>query len=407
MGICRQTAAVHVRLRGSLGATGRGHGTPAAVVAGLDGAKPGTCEPEAVATAWTEEEGGRARLAPEAPRVPVTVEFAPFQPHPEHANSLDLEAHGADGTELYAETYLSTGGGFIRRVGDVPSTSSHRPPHVFTTFDDLLARCDESQTSIAQIVRDNGLSRGQDPDATAIRIWTAMKECISRGRNAQPGVLPGGLNVRRRAPALANRLSTDDSWTTHIARIQLDALAVNEENAAGGRIVTAPTNGAAGVVPAVIAHHARQAEEDHVVDMLLTATAIGSIITTTASISGAQVGCQGEIGSACAMAAAALAAANGASPRMIGKAAEIGLEHHLGLTCDPVGGLVQIPCIERNAIAAVTATQAATLAMNEPDHEPKVSLDVVIRTMRRVGEDMLDKYKETSLGGLAISVTEC
>ena len=409
-GLSGIVTSIDVRLRGSLGATGMGHGTPAAVVAGLRGMLPETCDPVEVAEAWSPQSTGAPIALPDGrDLVPIGMEFAPMERHPGHANAVTFVAYGAAGEVLADDTYLSTGGGFIVRDGEasVGAEQTAALPWQFTTFDDLLECCAHSGLSVADVMRDNERARGVDADALCAAIWTAMNDCVTAGRSALPGLLPGGLRVRRRAPGLAIRAAHETGWQGEIARIQADALAVNEENASGGRVVTAPTNGAAGILPAVIAHHVRADGAEAAIDMLLTAAAIGAIVLTTASISGAQVGCQGEVGSACAMAAGALCAALGGSPEEVGRAAEIGLEHHLGLTCDPVGGLVQIPCIERNAIAAVTAVQSALLVRNEPDHISRVSLDTVIRTMKAVGADMLDKYKETAQGGLALSVVEC
>jgi L-serine dehydratase len=405
------------RLRGSLGSTGLGHGTPDAVIAGLSGLQPETCDPREVKGLW-EHLRTNPVLVIEGRKVCMTheeLELAPFDRHPDHANALDFNAIDAQGQILVEETYLSIGGGFVVRVGEAstPSARSVALPHSFRTFDELLVICRRTGRTIAEIAAENEAAAYVDPAEVADRIWTAMSDCIQAGRTSTATVLPGGLGVRARAPQLdvILRAGKDDQMFGHeLSRIQLDALAVNEENARGNRVVTAPTNGAAGIIPAVLSHYIRAvspAPARAVRDFLLTANVIGSIIKASASISGAQVGCQGEVGSACAMAAGALVAVLGGSPEQVGKAAEIGLEHHLGLTCDPVGGLVQIPCIERNAIASVTAVQAATLTMNETQSKHHVTLDVAILTMANVGADMLDKYKETSTGGLAVSVIEC
>ncbi|MGC0366606.1 L-serine dehydratase [Rhodococcus sp. 27YEA15] len=406
-----ETTHIQVRLRGSLGATGVGHGTPDAVLAGLRGWSPHDCDPDAVHGLWE-----RARHLPTVSIDGHLVTIAhddivldPFSPHPDHPNALEFKAINTDGAVVAVRSYLSVGGGFVVTPGEVPPAPA-AVPYPYRTFDDLLTLCASRHLTVAEIVAANEWALGRDPEADAAQIWAAMQACIDAGRTRADGSLPGGLAVRRRAPGLARTL---DGQPTHeltaVSRIQLAALAVNEENASGFRVVTAPTNGAAGILPAVVEHYLRTPGADRfgVMDMLLTATAIGSVVKAGASISGAEVGCQGEVGSACAMAAGALCAALGGTPAQVGKAAEMGLEHHLGLTCDPVGGLVQIPCIERNAIAAVTAVQAATLTLNEADQPHHVSLDTAVRTLRDVGADMHDKYKETSRGGLAVNVVEC
>lgn len=410
-------ARIRCRLRGSLGATGLGHGTPDAIIAGLLGLRPETCDPADVRGLWENlREDSILDIAGQRISMARTdLELAPFDRHPDHANAIDLEATDDDGQLIRGETFLSIGGGFVVRVG-AHSTVDLRPvalPYCFGTFDELVAICRDTGLTIAQIAASNETAAGADPDEMAARIWDAMSSCIREGRTSTATVLPGGLGVRVRAPHLHGVLTmttSDQTFTDELSRIQLDALAVNEENARGNRVVTAPTNRAAGIIPAVLSHYLRTApitSASSVRDFLLTANAVGSVIKASASISGAQVGCQGEVGSACAMAAAALTAVLGGTPQQVEKAAEIGLEHHLGLTCDPVGGLVQIPRIERNAIAGVTAVQAATLTLNERQSKHHVSLDVVIATMANVGADMLDKYKETSNGGLAVSVIEC
>ncbi|MFI5433066.1 L-serine ammonia-lyase [Rhodococcus baikonurensis] len=406
-----RTSRIQVRLRGSLGATGVGHGSPDAVLAGLRGWSPRDCDPAAVHGLW---ERSRALHEISVGDHSVTVAYeditlAPFDPHPDHPNALQFIAIANDGTVAEDRTFLSVGGGFVVTVGQTQS-SPPQIPYPYRTFDDLLTLSASRELTIAEIAAANEWALGRDPQADAVEIWEAMRACIVAGRTRADGTLPGGLAVRRRAPGLARTLdSPPPHELTEISRIQLAALAVNEENASGFRVVTAPTNGAAGILPAVVEHYLRTpgADMNGVIDMLLTATAIGSVVKAGASISGAEVGCQGEVGSACAMAAGALCAALGGTPAQVGKAAEMGLEHHLGLTCDPVAGLVQIPCIERNAIAAVTAVQAATLTLNEKDQPHHVSLDTAIRTLRDVGADMHDKYKETSRGGLAVNVVEC
>lgn len=411
IGALDRTHRLGVVLRGSLAATGEGHGTPGAIIAGLQGHDPSTCDPAAVRGAWDQARSdGRITIGGRAVTLD-SVEFRPFDRHPQHPNAVDFVAFSRSRCALLERTYLSVGGGFVERAGE-QGQQDPIPllPFIFQSFSELQSACSEHGLTIAELVAANEEAADVDSKHAALTIWAAMENCMALGRQSGPEILPGGLRVRRRAPQLAERLDEVTGFAGEVARIQLDAMAVNEENALGNRVVTAPTNGAAGIMPAVIAHYVRSFPGSHidgVVTMLLTATALGAIIKSNASISGAQVGCQGEVGSACAMAAGALCAALGGSVRQVGKAAEMGLEHHLGLTCDPVGGLVQVPCIERNAIAAVTAVQAATLTLQEGNQPHLVSFDTAVETMRRVGADMHDKYKETSLGGLAVSVVEC
>ena len=334
---------------------------------------------------------------------------------PLHPNALRCTASGPDA--LFVRTYYSVGGGFIITDAPGPATSlgGARVPFPFTTSAELLAMADRSGLSIAALQRENERAVRTDAAITAgiQRIWAAMQACVERGLR-QDGELPGGLRVRRRAPALHRRLQDRRGLNVHDVLAGMDwvnlyALAVNEENAAGGRVVTAPTNGAAGIIPAVLHYYdlfVEGASPEGIETFFLAATAVGSLIKRNASISGAEVGCQGEVGSASAMAAAGLAAAMGGSNAQVENAAEIALEHNLGLTCDPIGGLVQIPCIERNALASVKAINAARLALHG-DGTHFVSLDQVIRTMRETGRDMLSKYKETSEGGLAVNAIEC
>jgi L-serine dehydratase len=326
-------------------------------------------------------------------------------------------AASADGSELSRRTYYSVGGGFVldEDQADGPRLvpDSVAVPYPFSSGAELLARTKESGLAISAVMLANELVRRDEDEIRAGlgRIWAVMRECVEAGSHAN-GVLPGGLKVRRRAPALREKLEQTSDVTDPLYAMEwvtLYALAVNEQNASGGRVVTAPTNGAAGIVPAVLHYYTRfvpGASEDGVVKFLLTAAAIGVLFKENASISGAEVGCQGEVGSACSMAAAGLAEVLGGTPEQVENAAEIGLEHNLGLTCDPVGGLVQIPCIERNAIASVKAITAARMAIMG-DGEHHVSLDKAIKTMRETGADMKDKYKETSRGGLALNVVEC
>lgn len=409
---------VKVELFGSLALTGRGHATDVAVILGLLGEKPDTVDPDQVPhliqgvrqrKTLALPGGRRAAFDPDAD-ITFTRRMLPA-----HPNALRLTAW-AD-TTVFAETYYSVGGGFVVLEGEKAANGSNlrSVPHPFTTSCEMLAMAAEAGTSIAELQRRNELAHRTPSEIThgVRRIWDAMRACIARGMREE-GELPGGLRVRRRAPGLSERLGLKAGDNTHdmlqgMDWVNLFALAVNEENAAGGRVVTAPTNGAAGIIPAVLAYYERfvmGATQEGIETFFLAAAAVGSLIKRNASISGAEVGCQGEVGSACAMAAAGLAAALGGTNAQVENAAEIGLEHNLGLTCDPIGGLVQIPCIERNALASVKAINAARLALHG-DGTHHVSLDQVIRTMRDTGRDMLSKYKETSEGGLAVNAIEC
>ena len=401
-------------LYGALAATGIGHGTPDAVVAGLAGARPETCDPDDVRGAWRRLGDGVVLSLGGTHPVVVRerdVLLAPLTRMPVHTNALRLRAVDGAGSAVADRVYYSVGGGFVLPENARPPAVDDRPavPFPFTTAGELLEICAETGNSIAEVADANeAVLIGADrvPDAVD-RIWSAMVSCIESGV-ATEGRLPGGLDVVRRAPGLYRRLVSAGSSHDAIDWLQTYAMAVNEENAAGGRVVTAPTNGAAGIVPAVGRYY-EQFLAGGTADMrtfLLTATAIGSLVKANASISGAEAGCQGEVGSACAMAAGALCAVLGGTPAQVEYAAEIAMEHHLGLTCDPVGGLVQIPCIERNGIAAVTALSAARMALGS-DGSHVVSLDTVIETMRQTGLDMSDKYKETSTGGLALNVVMC
>lgn len=409
-------ARIQVVLRGSLAATGLGHGTPDALVAGLAGSEPETCDPADVRGAWSAHPAGaplRLGGSTPVPFDPSDVVLDPFTRPLPHPNTMVMRAWAAGSdAPTFEETYLSIGGGFIRRVGE----EDHAPPVTpsavpFRNAAELLDLCRHGR-SIADIAWQAETERRSEREVRdgLDAVWAAMRSCVETGLAAE-GTLPGGLDVRRRAAAVRASIESaqrdgravTDEW------LHAFALAVNEENAAGGRVVTAPTNGAAGILPAVLMHHYRhddRATEDSVRTFLLTAAAIGSLVKANASISGAEGGCQAEVGSACAMAAAGLCAVLGGSPAQVENAAEIAMEHHLGLTCDPVAGLVQIPCIERNAIAATTAVTAAHLALHG-DGSHVVSLDAVIETMRQTGADMSDKYKETSRGGLAVNVVEC
>jgi len=416
-GLLPLTHRVQVDLHGSLGATGRGHATDRGVILGLMGEKPDTVEPDSVAhkLEMLRQHGTLALLGihPLAFDPGTDIRFRPT-PLPAHPNALTLSALDSDGMSLTTQTYYSVGGGFITtNVSAASSSARVAPPHPFFSGESLLAQCHQSKLSISELVLANELAwdDAESVRVRLLRIWQVMADCVHRGTMANSTPLASGL--RRRAPDLLRRLQADtdkhDDFLTSMDWVNLFAMAVNEENAAGGRVVTAPTNGAAGIVPAVLHYYVGfvpGANEDRICDFLLTAAAIGMLYKLNASISGAEVGCQGEVGVACSMAAAALAAVLGGTPEQVEHAAEIGMEHNLGLTCDPVGGLVQIPCIERNAIAAVKAINAARMAVRS-DGGHKVSLDAVIQTMRATGADMAIKYKETSLGGLAVNVVLC
>ncbi len=419
-GLLRRVTRVTADLYGSLGATGRGHGTDSAVLMGFAGELPETVDPR-LAHQLLEEVGDTGRLALLGEHEVSLDAASDVVLHlgrslPLHPNGMTFTAWSGD-EQLAQHTYYSVGGGFIMTdpTDDSETIDPDARPlrHPFTTGAELLRICDEEGLSIDGVMEANELSwRSRDEThAGLLHIWDVMKECVRNGMENE-GILPGGLHVRRRAPGLWRQLEVDsapDDPLRGLDWIALYALAVNEENAAGGRVVTAPTNGAAGTIPAVLHYYTSfvpGASDRGVVRFLLTAAAIGMLVKANASISGAEVGCQGEVGSACAMAAAGFAAVLGGTPSQIENAAEIGMEHNLGLTCDPVGGLVQIPCIERNAVAAVKAITAARTAIRGDGHHI-VSLDTAIRTMRDTGRDMKDKYKETSLGGLAVNVIEC
>ena len=417
---------VRAELYGSLGATGRGHGSDKAVLLGLQGEEPDKVDVDSIEPRLAEIRRERRLLL--AGQRPIGFDerggdLAFYtRPLPFHANGLRFIAFDAAGAEVAARSYYSVGGGFV--VSDeVAADGSLQKriapdatvlPHPFQSGAELLALARTTGLDIAGVMRANERHWRSDSEIdNGLRaIWQAMQACVERGLRSE-GELPGPFKVKRRAPALYRRLSVPGAGVNDplalIDWVNLFALAVNEENAAGGRVVTAPTNGAAGIVPAVLHYYARfvpGASEARIFDFLLTAAAIGILYKENASISGAEVGCQGEVGVACSMAAAALAAVFGGTPEQVENAAEIGMEHHLGLTCDPVGGLVQIPCIERNAVASVKAINAARLAL-AGDGSHVVSLDNVIKTMRETGADMKTKYKETARGGLAVNIVEC
>ncbi|GAA0408827.1 L-serine ammonia-lyase [Micromonospora gifhornensis] len=435
-----EVSRVRAELFGSLGATGHGHGSDRAVLLGLAGEVPETVDTDTVDTRVTEIRAQR-RLAL------LGTHESDFDPDrdlllhrrrslPYHPNGMIFSAYDGSGTEVRTRTYYSVGGGFV--VDEAAAGADRIKPdstevrHPFVTGAQLLDVTASTGLSISEVMLANELSWRSEADVRAglLDIWRVMQECVERGCT-RDGTLPGGLKVRRRAAELRRSLEADAATGQPVAEgpatpqagvtvravdplyvmdwVTLFALAVNEENAAGGRVVTAPTNGAAGIIPAVLHYYTRfvpGASTDGVVRFLLAAGAIGVLFKENASISGAEVGCQGEVGSACSMAAAGLAEALGGTPAQVENAAEIGMEHNLGLTCDPVGGLVQIPCIERNAVASIKAITAARLALRG-DGVHAVSLDKVIKTMRETGADMKVKYKETARGGLAVNVIEC
>ncbi|MFG2192732.1 L-serine ammonia-lyase [Streptomyces sp. NPDC048639] len=428
-GLLTQTAAVRAELFGSLGATGHGHGTPKAVLLGLEGHSPRTVD---VASADDEVERirttKRLRLLGDEIGSAHEIDFdegSQLVLHrrrslPYHANGMTLFAYDSEGLPLLEKTYYSVGGGFVvdeDAVGEdrikLDDTVLKYP---FRTGDELMRLSQETGLSISALMLENEKAWRTEEEIREglLEIWSVMQSCVARGLS-QEGILPGGLKVRRRAANSARQLRAEgDPAARAMEWVTLYAMAVNEENAAGGRVVTAPTNGAAGIIPAVLHYYVNfvpgagtaKDEQDGVIRFLLAAGAIGMLFKENASISGAEVGCQGEVGSACSMAAGGLAEVLGGSVEQVENAAEIGMEHNLGLTCDPVGGLVQIPCIERNGMAAVKAITAARMALRG-DGRHHVSLDKVIKTMKETGADMKVKYKETARGGLAVNVIEC
>ena len=421
-GLLASVAGVRVALHGSLGATGKGHGSSGAVLAGLEGAQPETVDVPAmearlaqIRATCTLNLGGQVPVRFSEPDHLLYFR----KPLPGHPNGMRFEAHDQAGALVEAREYYSVGGGFVvdeqaagadRIVED--STVLQYP---FTTGKQLLAHCAEHNLSISQVMLANEAAWRPEAETRArlLHIWQVMQDCVEAGCRNE-GIMPGGLKVKRRAAALHRQLCKNPEAALRDALSVLDwvnlyALAVNEENASGGRVVTAPTNGAAGIVPAVLHYYSRfipSSNDDGVVRFLLTAAAIGILYKENASISGAEVGCQGEVGVACSMAAGALCEVLGGSVNQVENAAEIGMEHNLGLTCDPIGGLVQVPCIERNAMGSVKAINAARMALRG-DGQHFVSLDKVIRTMRQTGADMNNKYKETARGGLAVNIVEC
>ena len=422
-GLLEQTARVEGHLYGSLALTGKGHGSDKAVLLGLEGETPEQVDVDGI-PAQLERIRATQRLRLGGEREIEFVEktgllFHRLESLPAHPNGLRFNAFDHEGRELPTKTYYSIGGGFV--VGEKTAERDELTkdetalPFPFRSGAELMQHCAATGLSVSSLMLRNEEAFRPEPETRAalLRVWAAMQRCVERGCK-NDGTLPGGLKVPRRAPRLYQELSSHPEAALHDSLIALDwvslwAMAVNEENAVGGRVVTAPTNGAAGILPAVLHYLARVrglASDDTAIRFLLTAAAIGILYKLNASISGAEVGCQGEVGVACSMAAGALCEALGGSPAQVENAAEIGMEHNLGLTCDPIGGLVQIPCIERNAMGAVKAINAARLALRG-NGTHTVSLDKVIATMRQTGADMSTKYKETSRGGLAVNVTEC
>ncbi len=431
-----QVARIQVELFGSLALTGLGHRTDRAVVAGLMGHHPRSVDPAQIEPLYqlVETTGellwlGKTKLEFQLKR---DLQFHYSQFLPQHPNGLRCSAFDAHEELLLSREYFSVGGGFVVEAEELAAQQKEGAqcaedagpsvPFHFASAEELLGICHREQLSIAQVVQRNELSwRTETQIAESLdEIWEVMQVCIADGC-VNEGVLPGGLGIRRRAPAIHGKLKNEQTQDNIDETVSVDplrrldwvnlfALAVNEQNAAGGRVVTSPTNGAAGVIPAVCGYYSRfqpGATRAGVHEFLKTAAAVGMLFKRNASLSAAEMGCQGEVGVACSMAAAGLAAVMGGTPQQIENAAEIGMEHNLGLTCDPVAGLVQIPCIERNTMGAVKAINAARLAVLYGDGQHRVSLDKVIETMRQTGIDMQSKYKETSLGGLAVNVTVC
>ena len=422
-GILDRVVRIRCELFGSLALTGRGHGTDKAILCGFEGELPDKIDPDQIPPRLKRIRAdkkirvlGKHEIAFDEK---TDLIFNKRQKLPYHSNGMRFSAYGAGDELLATRDYYSVGGGFVVNQDEAAEdriVADTTPlPFPFHSGDDLLKFSEQCGKTIAQIMLENEKSWRTEEEIRAglLTIWRAMQACVARGMR-ESGTLPGGLHVKRRAPAMLADLAARPEAAlrdplTILDWVNLYALAVNEENAAGGRVVTAPTNGAAGIVPAVLHYYERfcpKANEDGIIDFLLTAGAIGILYKENASISGAEVGCQGEVGVACSMAAGGLAASLGGSVYQVENAAEIGMEHNLGLTCDPIGGLVQIPCIERNAMGAVKAINAQRMSMRS-DGKHRVSLDKVIKTMRDTGRDMKDKYKETSRGGLAVNVIEC
>ena len=419
-----QVERLKVSLHGSLAFTGKGHATDKAILLGLSGEHPSHIDPDIIDGMLEEIRTTKsirllgARTIPFDEETDLVMDYEEMLPA--HSNGMRFEAYDGESGLIDSAVIYSVGGGFVATEAELASDEPVIPvgpclPYPFQTAEEMLQMGEASGKSIAEMMMANEcVAKPEDEVRDGIlRIWDTMSGCIDRGMKAE-GILPGGLSVRRRAAGIHSQLLSEAGRNAKLPHdcidwVSLWALAVNEENAAGGKVVTAPTNGAAGVIPAVARYYKEYfptGTEDAMVEFFLAATAVGSLIKLNASISGAEVGCQGEVGSACAMAAAGLAAALGGTNEQVENAAEIGLEHHLGMTCDPVGGLVQVPCIERNAMGAVKAINAASLAL-KGDGKHFVSLDAVIETMRQTGSDMQSKYKETSQGGLAVNVVEC
>ena len=407
---------VRVELYGSLALTGRGHGTDRAIMLGLSGEEPDRVDPAEVAgivesiraSGTLKLDGARSIPFHEANDIAFHMDLV----MPGHSNGMRFVAYGPHASEVQRRVYYSVGGGFVVEEGEAQAAGDEaNVPYPFQSALDLLTMCEQAKKSICELMLENEKAWRSEAQVRAgiLRIWQVMRDCTERGLHTE-GILPGGLELQRRAPAMRRNLETrslNDSLAA-MDWVNLYAIAVNEENAAGGRVVTAPTNGAAGVIPAVAQYYAQflNGDDEGIIRFFLAAAAIGVLYKEHASISGAEVGCQGEVGVACSMAAAALVAAQNGGNEDIEHAAEIGMEHNLGMTCDPIGGLVQIPCIERNAFGAMKAINAARMAMQDTTGH-KVTLDHVIRTMYQTGLDMQSKYKETSLAGLAVNVVEC
>jgi L-serine dehydratase len=421
-GLLEKTVGIRVELFGSLGATGKAHGADKAILLGLEGETPETVEPDQVEAQLRRiRESGSIRVLGAHEIDFVEKEHLAMHRRkslPHHSNAMRFVARDASGGEICNKLYYSVGGGFVVNEDEIGANRIQADdtglPYPFTTGDGMLEQCRSNGFSVGTLMMENEKAWRSEKEVRdgLLGIWSVMEACIERGCQRE-GVLPGGMKVKRRAAALYRQLRCESAHSTQslgaMDWVNLYALAVNEENAAGGRVVTAPTNGAAGIIPSVLKYYltfCNGEDDDGIVQFLLTAGAIGILYKENASISGAEVGCQGEVGSACSMAAGALTCVLGGTPAQVENAAEIGMEHNLGLTCDPVGGLVQVPCIERNAMGAVKAINASRLAMRG-DGSHFVSLDKVIKTMRETGRDMKTKYKETARGGLAVNVIEC
>jgi len=419
-----QVHEISIELFGSLAATGLGHGSDKAILLGLEGDEPADVETDGLDQRLAKIRADKKLKLLEKQSIHFEESshliLNKDKTLPYHSNGMHFRAFNKSGELLFENTYYSIGGGFVVEEADARDDRIHADdqtilPYPFKSMAVLLKHCNQHDLSISQIMLENekAWQSEQEIRQGLLAIWTVMKKCIHAGCEHK-GILPGGLNVKRRAPSLYEKLRDQQEQAlrdplTTMDWINLYAIAVNEENAAGGRVVTAPTNGAAGIIPAVLKYYERfspQANEDGIVRFLLTAGAIGILYKENASISGAEVGCQGEVGSACSMAAAGLAEVMGGTPEQVENAAEIAMEHNLGLTCDPINGLVQVPCIERNAMAAIKAINAKRMALRG-DGQHFVSLDKVIKTMRDTGKDMKRKYKETARGGLAVNVIEC